>query len=88
MLGDVLGDILMGEGGIWREGEGERCSRILLRCLGVEVSSSPSSPSSIAGSSMTVGGRGTGREKEPESLILALGDLVAVSVLVDDALAV
>ena len=87
MLGGVLGDLLMGEGGIWRVGEGERCSRILLCCVGVEVPSPSCSPSSIAGSSTTVGGRGTGREKEPESLILAFGDLEVVSAMLD-ALAV
>ena len=73
----------MGEGGIWREGEGERCSRIFRCCVGVEVPSSSPPPSSIAGSSMTV----RGREKEPESLIFELGDRRVVSVVLD-ALAV
>ena len=69
--------ILTGDEVIWREGEGVRCSR-MLRLLDEEVD--VVSPSSIAGSSMTVGGR----EYEAESLAFEFEVREDISAALDD----
>ena len=64
VLGEVLeGEILLGDGGAWREGEGERCDRC---CLDSSCATSFPSPPPSSGSSMTA----RGREYVPDSRLL------------------